>query len=93
MEVRILKKERNELKVELTGEDHTLCNLIQNTLLMDENVELAGYDLPHPLSRKPVIYIRTNKGVKAEKSLEKALNKISKRADEFLEKFSKVAEK
>jgi DNA-directed RNA polymerase subunit L len=92
MEVKILKKEKNELKVELVGEDHTLCNLIQNTLL-DENVELAGYDLPHPLSRRPVIYIKTKKGIKADKSLENALNKISKRTHEFMEKFTKAVEK
>ncbi len=93
MEIKILKKEKNELKFELSGEDYTLCNLIQNTLLLDTDVELAGYDLPHPLSQKPIINIKTKKGVKAERSLVKALNKISKRADEFLDKFTKTVEK
>lgn len=93
MKVKILKKEKNELKIELDGEDHTLGNLIQSTLLEDDGIEMAGYDLPHPLSKKPIIYIRTKGSTSPKKSLEKALTKISKRADEFISKFAKAVEK
>jgi DNA-directed RNA polymerase subunit L len=93
MKVKIIKKEKNELKIELDGEDHTLSNLLQSTLLEDNNVEIAGYDLPHPLSKKPIIFIKMKSGNKPEKSLEKALTKISKRTDEFLRQFSKAVEK
>ena len=81
------------MKIELNGEDHTLCNLIQNTLLEEKDIEFAGYDLPHPLSKKPIIYLKTKKGLKAENNLKKALEKISKKADQFLTNFSKAVKK
>ncbi|MCW3975250.1 MAG: DNA-directed RNA polymerase subunit L [Candidatus Bathyarchaeota archaeon] len=93
MVLRIIKKEKNEMKIELDGEDHTLGNLIQHTLLMDKDIEFAGYDLPHPLSRKPIIYLRTKKGLKVENVFKRTLEKVSKQANEFLANFSKAVEK
>ncbi len=93
MVIRIIKKEKNELQIEVDGEDHTLCNLIQYSLLMDKNVEFAGYDLPHPLSRKPIIFLRTKKGLKAENIFKRTLEKVSKQTNEFLANFSAAVEK
>jgi len=93
MKVNIIKKDKNKLKIEIAGEGHTLGNLLQSSLLEDNNVEIAGYDLPHPLSKKPIIFIRMKNGNKPEKSLEKALTRISKRTDEFLSKFNKAVGK
>lgn len=56
-----MSKSKNELRLEIVGEDHTFCNLLQSVLLEDKNVEIAGYDQPHPLIRSSVVYLRTKR--------------------------------
>ncbi len=74
MKVKILKKTPDELKIEIEGGGHTICNLVQKRLLEEEHVDLAGYDVPHPLASNPTIYIRTDGEVKPEQILRKALD-------------------
>ncbi len=62
MQVKILNKTKNEIKIEITGEGHTFCNIIQKTLLKNPKVDLAGYNVLHPLTSNPVIYVRTKEG-------------------------------
>ncbi|MEM3769946.1 MAG: RpoL/Rpb11 RNA polymerase subunit family protein [Candidatus Bathyarchaeia archaeon] len=93
MKVTVLKRTENELKVEVEGAGHTLCNLLQKRLLEDENVELAGYDISHPLTPVPVIYVRTKGNVKPEEALLKALEKASEMNEEFAEALQKTFKK
>jgi len=83
-----MKRTASELKIEVEGEGHTFFNLLQKALLDDKDVELAGYDLPHPLIPKPVLYIRSKGDERPEKLLEKALEDIVATAEEFAQKFS-----
>ena len=89
MKARILKKTPNELKLEVEDVGHTFCNLLQKRLLEDENVDLAGYDIPHPLSSNSIIYIRTKGALKPEE----ALRKDVKRTREMNRAFSKELKK
>ena len=89
MKVKVLKKEANELKIEIEGAGHGLCNLIQKKLLEDEKVDVAGYDVPHPLASNPVIYVRMKGSAKPETALIKAAEK----AREANTAFSKALEK
>jgi DNA-directed RNA polymerase subunit L len=75
LKIRVLKKEANELKIEVEGAGHGLCNLLQKKLLEDETVELAGYDVPHPLASSPVIYVRMKGTAKPEEALIRAAKK------------------
>jgi DNA-directed RNA polymerase subunit L len=75
LKVKVLKKEANELKIEVEGAGHGLCNLLQKKLLEDETVELAGYDVPHPLASSPVIYVRMKGTAKPEEALIRAAKK------------------
>ncbi|MEM3442416.1 MAG: DNA-directed RNA polymerase subunit L [Candidatus Bathyarchaeia archaeon] len=90
MNVRILKKTSNELKMEVEGVGHTFCNLLQNKLLEDENVDFAGYDIPHPLASNPIIYVRTKGNVKPEEALSDAIKRASELNRQFGEEFAKV---
>ena len=90
MELKILSKSKNELRLEIVGEDHTFCNLLQNVLLQDKNVELAGYDQPHPLIRSSIVYLRTKREASPEKTLLNALTNIQELNKEFNEKFGKA---
>jgi DNA-directed RNA polymerase subunit L len=92
VEVKIISRTKTELKIELIGEDHTFCNLLQTTLLNDKNVEIAGYDQPHPLIRSSIIYLRTKREVAPEKVLLNALENLKAINKEFDDKFSKAVE-
>ncbi len=89
MKIKVLKKTANELKIEVEGAEHGFCNLLQKKLLEDERVDLAGYDVPHPLASSPVIYVRMKGTAKPENALIRAAEK----AREANEAFSKALEK
>jgi len=93
MKVKVLKKTSDELKIEVEGCGHTLCNLLQKRLLEDENVDLAGYNIPHPLASNPIIYVRTKGNVKPEEALRKALEKARAMNKEFSKEFGKALKK
>jgi len=83
MRVKVLKKSPSELKIEIEGARHGLCNLLQKKLLEDKNVDQAGYDVPHPLASNPVIYLRMKGSAKAEAALLEAAEKARSENDEF----------
>jgi DNA-directed RNA polymerase subunit L len=90
MKVNVLNKTKNELKIELEGAGHTICNLLQRKLLEDENVDLAGYDIPHPLASNPILYVRTKGDVKPEDALLEAVRKILDVSEEFSQELKKA---
>jgi len=83
LQLKILKRNSQELKLEIEGEGHTFCNLLESVLLEDRSVEFAGYDVPHPLISNTIIFIRTKKGKKPEEALIEAIEKIRQRGREL----------
>ena len=83
MKINVLKKSENELKIEIEGGSHGLCNLLQKRLLEDKTVDFAGYDIPHPLASNPSIYVRMKGDAKPEDALIKAVEKIREANDAF----------
>jgi len=77
MKVKVLKRAANELKIEIEGSGHGVCNLLQKRLLEDKNVDQAGYDVPHPLASNPVIYVRMKGKAKPEAALLEAAEAAS----------------
>jgi len=90
MQVKVLEKKPNELKIEIEGENHSFCNVLQKTLLEDETIDMAGYDIPHPLVSNPIVYVRTRGQRRPETALRNAAEKIRKRNKEFRETFEKA---
>jgi DNA-directed RNA polymerase subunit L len=88
MNIKVLKRSKGLLKVEVEGEGHTFGHLLQEALLDDKNVDWAGYDLPHPLFSKPTVTIRMKGEAAPEKALERAAKKIRHDTEEFIEKFT-----
>lgn len=88
MKIKILKRTANELKMEAEGVGHTFCNLLQKRLLEDKKVDLAGYDIPHPLASNSVIYVRT----KGKMDPEEALRRAAKRTGKMNKNFTKELE-
>src|SRR4030067_2279072 len=81
LKVNVLKKTEKELKIESEGSGHGLCNLLQKKLLEERSVDMAGYDVPHPLASNPVIYVRTKGATKPEEALRKASEKAREEND------------
>lgn len=75
MKINVLKKTDTELRIEVEGASHGLCNLLQKKLLEDQTVDLAGYDVPHPLASNPIIYVRIKGDAKPKDALLEAADK------------------
>ena len=90
MNVKIVSKSGKEMKIELEGAGHGLCNLLQKQLLEDKNVDMAGYDIPHPLASNPIIYIRMKGSAKPEDALRKAAQKARSVNAVFSEQLQKA---
>jgi DNA-directed RNA polymerase subunit L len=93
MKVKTLKRNSNELEIEVEGAGHSLCNLLQKRLLEDESVDLAGYNVPHPLASSSMIYVRTKGKAKAEEVLLKAVEKAREMNKEFGKELQKALKK
>mgnify|MGYP006269732173 CR=1 FL=1 len=90
MNVKVLKRELNELRIEIEGEGHTFCNVLQKVLLEDDSIETAGYHIPHPLVSNPIIYVRTKGKRHSETALREAVEKVQARSKEFRVSFEKA---
>lgn len=90
MNVKVVKRSKGLLKVEIEGEGHSFGHLLQESLLDDKTVDWAGYDLPHPLFSQPIVTVRMKGEATPEKALERASKKIRENTEEFIQKFSSV---
>jgi DNA-directed RNA polymerase subunit L len=93
LNIKVLKKTSDELRIEIEGEGHTFCNVLQRALLEDETVEMAGYDIPHPLVANPVVYVRMKKGRKPEKKPKTALREAAAKIKHQTQQFRTCLEK
>ena len=90
MEIKILEKTSNKLKIEIAGEGHTLCNALQKALLDDDTIQMAGYDVPHPLVAGSIIYVYTKGRRKPDAALRGAAKKVESQSKEFRKVFKKA---
>jgi len=89
VKVNVVKQEGGYMEMEFSGEGHTLLNLLQESLLEDKNVEMAGYSKPHPLMDRSKLFIRLRKGEEHIDAVKRALERADGKLDEFLEEFEK----
>jgi DNA-directed RNA polymerase subunit L len=90
VKINVLKKSENELKIEIEGGTHGICNLLAKRLLEDKTVDFAGYDVPHPLASNPVIYVRMKGKAKPEEALVRAIEKVREANDAFSKELDHV---
>ncbi len=64
MELKVLERKKDKLKVEVMGESHTLLNLLRENAWKDK-ADQASYMIEHPYLSQPKIIIRAKnpKGV------------------------------
>ena len=93
MNIKVLKKTSDELRIEIEGEGHTFCNVLQGALLKDATVEMAGYNISHPLVANPVVYVRMKEKRKPKKKPEVALQEAASKVRQQTKQFRKRLEK
>ncbi len=88
MELNILSKSKDKLNFELKGEDHTFCNILRKELWNDPTTKSTGYSMETGLTDILKFTIET-KGKTPKKALLDAINRLNKKAEEFLKKLKK----
>jgi len=91
MKIKVLKRTDNELKLEIEGEGHSLLNLLQKALLEDSNIAMAGYDVPHPLFDRGILYIQSKGKQDPEDVIKEAVKKIQSLNKDFDKSFKKAS--
>jgi len=90
MEIKILSIDKNSLKLELIGEDHTFANAIRNQLWANKDVKLAGYNIEHPLISNPILMLEGDGKQDPKKLVLKAAEELKKKNLDFISKLNKL---
>lgn len=92
MEIRVLEKESDFLKVEIPqGEETVLIPLVE-ALEAEEKVVEARYIIGHPFLDKPILLLRT-KGERPQQVLKRVLKDLADLYGDVLADFDKKSEK
>jgi DNA-directed RNA polymerase subunit L len=92
MRLKVLKRDEKHLELAVGGEGHTLLNLLQSSLLRDEEVRMAGYTQPHPLMDYSILFIETKGEKTPEQAIIDATERVKGDLREFLSAFKKEME-
>ena len=86
MKIKVLEEDKNRIRFEIQGEDHTLCNSLRKELWNIKGVEVAGYNVEHPLVSEPVMIIETDGKLTPRDALKKVVENLKKFNKEILAK-------
>ncbi len=89
MEIKVIEKSNNKLKIEIRGESHTLLNLLRKNLWALD-VEQAAYMIEHPYLSEPEIIVKSKNPLK---SLHDATQLIIDQSKEFEKEFKRALSK
>ena len=81
MPVKLLLREKNELKLRIIGKSHTALQMLRERLNNHDKVEYANYFPGHPELDDPEFYIRTIGKNSAEKILTEIIDSITSEYD------------
>ena len=92
MELRVVEKEHDLLRVELPKGEETLLIPLVEALQKEEKVVEARYFLGHPYLDRPTLTVRT-KGEKPQQVLKRVLRDLTDLYTDLLSDFEKKADK
>ncbi len=93
MEVEVKDVAPNEIRVRVKGETYTLLTPIVEELNSREDVEFAGYDVPHPLKEEGLIFLRVKEGLDPRTILKDTIKSLIMEYDKLEESFKKELER
>ncbi len=77
MEINIVEEKKNKIIFKITGEGHTLSNVLRKELWNDEHVKGAAYAIDHPLVEVPRFILETD-GADPRKTIIAAVKRVQK---------------
>lgn len=86
MQIQTTSEDEKGLTVEITGEDYSLAEIVHHELLEEKSVTFAGVLPPHPLIKKLVLKVRSQR-IKPEKAF---ANSVQRALDTTQELFDSV---
>lgn len=92
MELRVVEKEHDVIRVELPKGEETLLIPLVEALQKEEKVLEARYFLGHPYLDRPTLYLKT-RGEKPQQTLKRVLKDLTDLYDDLLTDFDKKADK
>ncbi|MDS0298329.1 DNA-directed RNA polymerase subunit L [Halogeometricum sp. S1BR25-6] len=90
MELRVINKTDEELRLEIAGEDHTFMNVIKGALLETPGVAAATYDMNPEQSggqTDPILSVRTEPGTDPLDALGDASRRVQDLSADFTNEF------
>jgi DNA-directed RNA polymerase subunit L len=93
MELRVIEKTDEELRIEIAGEDHTFMNVLKGKLLETDGVIAATYDMNPEQSggqTDPILSIKTE-GKDPLDALGDAAGGVREMTDDFRDAFEAAA--
>jgi DNA-directed RNA polymerase subunit L len=90
MTIKILKKEKNVLEVDLGEVDYSIAQIITERLQTVKGVEFAACKITHPVVGTPHLIVKT-KGTDPLKLVTKEIGEVKKQVTEFKKQFSDIA--
>ena len=80
--MKYLRNDEEHVVLEVTGESHTICNILRKRLMSQDEVSAAAYDITHPLIGQPEFEIVSSN---PQQSLITASETVKSEASEFKE--------
>ncbi len=87
--MKIVKEEDEKFVFEVTGESHTICNILRKRLMEQDDIKSAAYDITHPLVGQPEFEVNSSN---PRESIARATDTVKEEAAEFKEAVSKAFE-
>ena len=94
MELLVTESSENELSIEIAGEDHTFMNVLKGTLLENDDVSAATYDMNPEQSggqTDPILTVKTVSGVAPLDALEAAAVSVQEKTTALRDAFEAAA--
>jgi DNA-directed RNA polymerase subunit L len=90
MELRVIDKTDEQLRIEVAGEDHTFMNVLKGSLLETPGVAAATYDVNPEQSggqTEPILTLKTESGVDPLDALADAAGRVQSKTTAFRDAF------
>ena len=78
--MKVIEEQPEKLVLEITGESHTICNILRKRLMDYDEVDAAAYDITHPLIGQAEFEIRSSN---PRKSMTNAAKEVKEEALSF----------
>ena len=83
MEINIIEDKKSRLNFEIKGEGNTFCNVLKDELWNDKHINVAAYNIKHPLIGVPFMIVETDGKKTPRQSLYDAAGRIAEKAEKL----------